>query len=778
MIDIELIDYELPLVVVEKATVIPGGFLSAIISGDKNISAAKKGLESENKLVFVATKKESGPQPFFATGTICEVNDVIDREKGLAQFNVNGARKALLKELHAGDSYDTVLVHPEDLSIIKSEEENDPIVTEALKRELRTIMAEYMQLSEMTDQYKRTLISKWIKIESLSELMESIVANIPIDYRVKQTFLELSSLNPRFEILGSTISNELNIERIKRNIDQRVRQSMDEAHKKFVLKEQLKEINKELYGDNEETEDEEFTRRLEELEAPEEVKEKIEKEIKRFKKLSDSSPESNVSRTYITTLLDIPWEAESPERDDLDEVQKVLDEEHYGLEKVKERIIDSLAVRNITNGGDVPIICLFGPPGTGKTSIAQSVAKALGKEFVRIALGGVKDESEIRGHRRTYVGAIPGRIINGVIDAKVKNPLILFDEIDKVGTDYRSDTSAALLEVLDAEQNSHFVDRYVELPFDLSKALFICTANDLSTMSEPLLDRMEIIELNSYTENEKLHIAKDHLVPKQLKKNGITTDNLEITDDAISSIINEYTMEAGVRNLERKIATICRKAVRKLYNDGFLRDEKLVVTKDNLEDYLGKHKIHKPKFDHIPMVGRIHGLAWTKVGGSVIELEVNEMPGKGDLILTGQMGDVMKESARIALTYARSIVPETEEDSFDKKTLHLHIPAGSVPKDGPSAGVTMSTAFYSVLTGKKIAGDVAMTGEVTLTGIVLPIGGLKEKLLAAKMIGVKDILIPSKNESDYLELDEEITSGVNIHLVEDMRQVLDLGLVR
>ncbi len=777
MIDIELIDYELPLVVVEKATVIPGGFLSAIISGDKNISAAKKGLECENKLVFVATKKESGPQPFFATGTICEVNDVIDREKGLAQFNVNGARKALLKELHAGDSYDTVLVHPEDLSIIKSEEENDPIVTEALKRELRTIMAEYMQLSEMTDQYKRTLISKWIKIESLSELMESIVANIPIDYRVKQTFLELSSLNPRFEILGSTISNELNIERIKRNIDQRVRQSMDEAHKKFVLKEQLKEINKELYGDNEETEDEEFTRRLEELEAPEEVKEKIEKEIKRFKKLSDSSPESNVSRTYITTLLDIPWEAESPERDDLDEVQKVLDEEHYGLEKVKERIIDSLAVRNITNGGDVPIICLFGPPGTGKTSIAQSVAKALGKEFVRIALGGVKDESEIRGHRRTYVGAIPGRIINGVIDAKVKNPLILFDEIDKVGTDYRSDTSAALLEVLDAEQNSHFVDHYVELPFDLSKALFICTANDLSTMSEPLLDRMEIIELNSYTENEKLHIAKDHLVPKQLKKNGITTDNLEITDDAISSIINEYTMEAGVRNLERKIATICRKAVRKLYNDGFLRDEKLVVTKDNLEDYLGKHKIHKPKFDHIPMVGRIHGLAWTKVGGSVIELEVNEMPGKGDLILTGQMGDVMKESARIALTYARSIVPETEEDSFDKKTLHLHIPAGSVPKDGPSAGVTMSTAFYSVLTGKKIAGDVAMTGEVTLTGIVLPIGGLKEKLLAANKAGMTKVIVPEANRGDVEELDAEIIGDMKIVYALTMDDVLKEAII-
>ncbi len=777
MIDIELIDYELPLVVVEKATVIPGGFLSVIISGDKNISAAKKGLESENKLVFVATKKESGPQPFFATGTICEVNDVIDREKGLAQFNVNGARKALLKELHAGDSYDTVLVHPEDLSIIKSEEENDPIVTEALKRELRTIMAEYMQLSEMTDQYKRTLISKWIKIESLSELMESIVANIPIDYRVKQTFLELSSLNPRFEILGSTISNELNIERIKRNIDQRVRQSMDEAHKKFVLKEQLKEINKELYGDNEETEDEEFTRRLEELEAPEEVKEKIEKEIKRFKKLSDSSPESNVSRTYITTLLDIPWEAESPERDDLDEVQKVLDEEHYGLEKVKERIIDSLAVRNITNGGDVPIICLFGPPGTGKTSIAQSVAKALGKEFVRIALGGVKDESEIRGHRRTYVGAIPGRIINGVIDAKVKNPLILFDEIDKVGTDYRSDTSAALLEVLDAEQNSHFVDHYVELPFDLSKALFICTANDLSTMSEPLLDRMEIIELNSYTENEKLHIAKDHLVPKQLKKNGITTDNLEITDDAISSIINEYTMEAGVRNLERKIATICRKAVRKLYNDGFLRDEKLVVTKDNLEDYLGKHKIHKPKFDHIPMVGRIHGLAWTKVGGSVIELEVNEMPGKGDLILTGQMGDVMKESARIALTYARSIVPETEEDSFDKKTLHLHIPAGSVPKDGPSAGVTMSTAFYSVLTGKKIAGDVAMTGEVTLTGIVLPIGGLKEKLLAANKAGMTKVIVPEANRGDVEELDAEIIGDMKIVYALTMDDVLKEAII-
>lgn len=777
MTDIELVDYELPLVVVEKATVIPGGFLSVIISGDKNISASKKGFESDNKLVFVATKKESGPQPFFGTGTICEVNDVIDREKGYAQFNVNGIRKALIKDVHIDEEYDTVTVHPEDINIIQREEDNDPIVTEALKRELRTIMGEYMQLSEMTDQYKRTLISKWIKIERLSELMESIVANIPIDYKIKQSFLELSSLNPRFEILGSTISNELNIERIKRNIDQRVRQNMDESHKKFVLKEQLKEINKELYGDDGETEDEEFTRRLEELDAPEEVKEKIEKEIKRFKKLSDSSPESNVSRTYINTLLDIPWETETPERNDLDVVQKVLDEEHYGLQKVKERIIDSLAVRNITNSGDVPIICLFGPPGTGKTSIAQSVAKALGKEYVRIALGGVKDEAEIRGHRRTYVGAIPGRIINGIIDAKVKNPLILFDEIDKVGTDYRSDTSAALLEVLDAEQNSHFVDHYVELPFDLSKALFICTANDLSTMSEPLLDRMEIIELNSYTENEKLHIAKDHLIPKQLKKNGITGDNLVITDDAISSIINEYTMEAGVRSLERNIATICRKAVRKLYDEGVLKSEKLTVSKDNLEEYLGRQKIHKPEFNHVPMVGRVHGLAWTKVGGTVIELEVNEMPGKGDLILTGQMGDVMKESARIALSFVRSIVTDTEDERFNTKTIHLHIPAGSVPKDGPSAGVTMSTAFYSVLTGKKVAGDVAMTGEVTLTGIVLPIGGLKEKLLAANKAGMTKVIVPAANRGDVEELDPEIIGDMKIVYAMTMDDVLKEAII-
>ncbi|MCI5862997.1 MAG: endopeptidase La [Lachnospiraceae bacterium] len=777
MIDIELVDYELPLVVVEKATVIPGGFLSVIISGDKNISASKKGFESDNKLVFVATKKESGPQPFFGTGTICEVNDVIDREKGYAQFNVNGIRKALIKDVHINEEYDTVTVHPEDINIIQREEDNDPIVTEALKRELRTIMGEYMQLSEMTDQYKRTLISKWIKIERLSELMESIVANIPIDYKIKQSFLELSSLNPRFEILGSTISNELNIERIKRNIDQRVRQNMDESHKKFVLKEQLKEINKELYGDDGETEDEEFTRRLEELDAPEEVKEKIEKEIKRFKKLSDSSPESNVSRTYINTLLDIPWETETPERNDLDVVQKVLDEEHYGLQKVKERIIDSLAVRNITNSGDVPIICLFGPPGTGKTSIAQSVAKALGKEYVRIALGGVKDEAEIRGHRRTYVGAIPGRIINGIIDAKVKNPLILFDEIDKVGTDYRSDTSAALLEVLDAEQNSHFVDHYVELPFDLSKALFICTANDLSTMSEPLLDRMEIIELNSYTENEKLHIANDHLIPKQLQKNGITDENLVITDDAISSIINEYTMEAGVRSLERNIATICRKAVRKLYNEGVLKSEKLTVSKDNLEEYLGRQKIHKPEFNHVPMVGRVHGLAWTKVGGTVIELEVNEMPGKGDLILTGQMGDVMKESARIALSFVRSIVTDTEDERFNTKTIHLHIPAGSVPKDGPSAGVTMSTAFYSVLTGKKVAGDVAMTGEVTLTGIVLPIGGLKEKLLAANKAGMTKVIVPAANRGDVEELDPEIIGDMKIVYAMTMDDVLKEAII-
>ncbi len=730
--------------------------------------------KSEQKNVILPNPKTGEP---YVAGTISEIEEASESQ-GIHNVTFKGIIKARINEITKEGSIAYADVTTENRQVMQKEAENDPALAKAIRREIDELLAEYFQTINWAPQQKRNLILKWREIENLPEYMEAVMGDLPFEYKIKQTFLDLANINHRYETLAATINDEMHVNRLKSHIEQRVRQNMDKSHRDFVLREQIKVINEELDGETVESEVDELSDRLKKLNAPEDVKEKIGKEIKRFKKLSANSPEANVSRGYITTLLDIPWEDMSDESDDIEAVKKALDEDHYGLTKVKERVVEALAVRNITSAADAPILCLVGPPGTGKTSIAQSVARAMNKKYIRIALGGVRDEAEIRGHRRTYVGAIPGRIINGLIDAKVKNPLILLDEIDKASADYtRGDTQAALLEVLDGEQNSRFVDHYVELPVDLSEVLFISTANDISQISQPLLDRMEIIELNSYTENEKIHIAKEHLIPKQLVKNGLKKKNLTITEKALSLIISEYTAEAGVRTLERKIAQICRKAVRSLYKKGVIQDKKITVTKNNLEEYLGTEKVPSPVYVHKPALGIVHGLAWTSVGGTVLEIEVNTMPGREGLILTGQMGDVMKESARIALSFVRSVTGDLPDDYFENCSIHLHIPEGAVPKDGPSAGITMATAIYSAVTGRKVYGDTAMTGEITLRGAVLPVGGLKEKLLAANKAGMKKVLVPEANRTDIEALDKEITGGMKIIYVKNMTDVLEEVIV-
>ncbi len=767
----------LPMMVVKQMTMIPGAIIRLNTNEKDAIETINKVMDADKRLFLVTERDAKTGEPYPA-GTISEITST-EEVQGIYNVTFKGVIKARIEDINKDGNIAYADVIMENRAVMQKEAQNDPNLARAMRLEIEELLADYFKSLNSSPQHKRNLILKWREIDNIPEYMEAVMGDLPFDYKVKQTFLDLANISHRFEILIATINDETQVNKIKSNIDSRVRQNMDKSHRDYVLREQIKVINEELDGETVESEVDELNNRLKSLNAPEEVKEKIEKEIKRFKKLSPNSPEANVSRGYITTLLDIPWEDMSEESGDIEAVKKALDEDHYGLTKVKERVVEALAVRNITNAGDAPILCLVGPPGTGKTSIAQSVARAMNKKYIRIALGGVRDEAEIRGHRRTYVGAIPGRIINGLIDAKVKNPLILLDEIDKASADYsRGDTQAALLEVLDGEQNSRFVDHYVELPVDLSEVLFISTANDVSQISRPLLDRMEIIELNSYTENEKMHIAKEHLIPKQLKKNGLKKKNLAITDKALSLIIDEYTAEAGVRTLERKIAQICRKAVRKLYKKGAISDKKITVTKDNLEEFLGTEKVPVPVYVHKPALGVVHGLAWTSVGGTVLEIEVNTMPGRGDLILTGQMGDIMKESARIALSYVRSVITDLPNDYFETASIHLHIPEGAVPKDGPSAGITMATAIFSAVTGRKVYGDVAMTGEITLRGMVLPVGGLKEKLLAANKAGMKRVLVPEANRSDIEALDKEIIGKMKLIYVKKMDEVLEEVIVK
>jgi len=622
----------------------------------------------------------------------------------------------------------------------------------------------------------KELVAQILNIDNVEELVEQIAVNIPLSYQNKQKILEALTLEERYEVLGAILGNEIEIMQIGRDLQKKVKARIDKNQREYILREQLKLIREELGEDNTADDAEEFKKKLQELQAGDEVKEKISKEIERFKNTNSNVSENAVLRGYIETMLALPWEKKSTDSDDLKEAWKVLQEGHYGLKDVKERVMEFLSVRKLTHKGKSPILCLVGPPGTGKTSIARSIAEAMHKKYVRICLGGVRDEAEIRGHRKTYVGAMPGRITAALQQAGVSNPLMLLDEIDKTSSDYKGDTSAALLEVLDPEQNSRFMDHYIEVPQDLSEVLFIATANDVQGIPRPLLDRMELIEIAGYTENEKEHIAKEHLIPKQMEENGIEKGKLTIQSAALKKIINNYTKEAGVRNLERTIGQICRKTARLIMEED---KKKVTVTSKNLSDFLGKEHFNYLMANKKDEIGISRGLAWTQVGGDTLQIEVNVMPGKGELMLTGQLGDVMKESAQAGITYIRSIASDykVEPEFFQENDIHVHIPEGAVPKDGPSAGITMATAILSAIIKKPVRADLAMTGEITLRGRVLPIGGLKEKLLAAKYAKIKEVLVPAENKPDIQELDKEITDGLTITFVSSMKEVLNKALV-
>ena len=764
----------LPTIALRGMTVLPDMVIHFDINRKKSIHAVEKAMQT-NETIFLLTQKDidtANPvqDDLYSVGTVAKVKELIKLPKGIVRVLVAGKYKGMVNTVSESDGMlISDIVTDRDWFLAP-----DNLTQIAMIRSLNELICRYAAVNQ---RFSKDILKEWLIAKNLQEKVKKILADYPVDYTVKQKFLEMSDVNEIYEQLARMFIEDINIFDIKKELEDGIKEKVEKNQKEYYLREQLKYITEELDGTDGSSEIDEYMEKLESLNAADEIKEQIEKEIRRYKVLSQGSSEANVERGYIETLLSLPWENSSQDSDDIENAAKILDENHYGMKKVKERILETLAVRKVSHDADAPIICLVGPPGTGKTSIARSVAQSLNKEYVRICLGGVKDEAEIRGHRRTYVGAMPGRIIDGLRKAKVKNPLMLLDEIDKVSNDYRSDTSSALLEVLDGEQNSHFVDHYIDMPVDLSEILFIATANDLSEVSRPLLDRMEIIEVSSYTKNEKLHIAKEHLVAKQLKKNGLTKKSVRFTDKALAKIIDGYTMEAGVRELERMIAAVLRKVVRKNYTVGGVNIEKqIVITDKNLSEYLGKVKFIKEKASRKNEVGIVRGLAWTAAGGDTLEIEVNVLGGKPELILTGNMGDVMRESAQIALSYVRSVVRKNQ--IFEENAIHIHIPEGAVPKDGPSAGITMATAIYSAVTGKPVDASTAMTGEVTLRGRVMPIGGLKEKLLAAKTAGLKRVLVPLENKSDVEEFEEEIVQGLEIVYVSDMKEVLKLAIVK
>ena len=764
----------LPTIALRGMTVLPDMVIHFDINRKKSIHAVEKAMQT-NETIFLLTQKDidtANPvqDDLYSVGTVAKVKELIKLPKGIVRVLVAGKYKGMVNTVSESDGMlISDIVTDRDWFLAP-----DNLTQIAMIRSLNELICRYAAVNQ---RFSKDILKEWLIAKNLQEKVKKILADYPVDYTVKQKFLEMRDVNEIYEQLARMFIEDINIFDIKKELEDGIKEKVEKNQKEYYLREQLKYINEELDGTDGSSEIDEYMEKLESLNAADEIKEQIEKEIRRYKVLSQGSSEANVERGYIETLLSLPWENSSQDSDDIENAAKILDENHYGMKKVKERILETLAVRKVSHNADAPIICLVGPPGTGKTSIARSVARSLNKEYVRICLGGVKDEAEIRGHRRTYVGAMPGRIIDGLRKAKVKNPLMLLDEIDKVSNDYRSDTSSALLEVLDGEQNSHFVDHYIDMPVDLSEILFIATANDLSEVSRPLLDRMEIIEVSSYTKNEKLHIAKEHLVAKQLKKNGLTKKSVRFTDKALAKIIDGYTMEAGVRELERMIAAVLRKVVRKNYTVGGVNIEKqIVITDKNLSEYLGKVKFIKEKASRKNEVGIVRGLAWTAAGGDTLEIEVNVLGGKPELILTGNMGDVMRESAQIALSYVRSVVRKNQ--IFEENAIHIHIPEGAVPKDGPSAGITMATAIYSAVTGKPVDASTAMTGEVTLRGRVMPIGGLKEKLLAAKTAGLKRVLVPLENKSDVEEFEEEIVQGLEIVYVSDMKEVLKLAIVK
>ena len=763
----------LPMVPLRGLTIMPEMIVHFDVSRESSIAAVQEAMAEEQKIFLVSQKSIETEKPtqedVFEIGTIATVKQIMKLPKQILRVLVEGEVRGRLINM----SDDAPYLQAEVEIIEDDEAMSETLDDQAMLRGLKDIFVEY---AAKNGKFSKGSIGGILEIQDVKKLVDEIAANVPLPYMELQDILNQTEFEQRYETLCFKLVNEMQIIAIKEEIQAKVKERVDKHQREYILREQLKLIREELGEDSTISDAEEFESATKKMNAPKEVKEKLFKEIKRFKSSMNSPAEIGVIRTYIETLLEMPWNKTVKENTDLAYAEKILDADHYGLEQVKERVLEFLAVRTLTKKGESPILCLVGPPGTGKTSIARSLARALQKPYVRISLGGVRDEAEIRGHRRTYVGAMPGRIANGLKTAGVKNPVMLLDEIDKVSSDYKGDTFSALLEVLDSEQNSKFQDHYMEVPLDLSEVLFIATANSLQTIPRPLLDRMEIIEISSYTENEKLHIAEEHLIPKQLEKHGLTSDTLSISKRAIWKIAENYTKEAGVRQMEREIGNICRKTAKELLTTD---KKKISVTEKNLHKYLGKEKYKYQMVNPADEVGIVRGLAWTSVGGDTLQIEVNVMPGKGEIALTGQLGDVMKESAGAGISYIRSVSEKYEiaADFFEKHDIHVHIPEGAVPKDGPSAGITMATAILSAITERKVRADLAMTGEITLRGRVLPIGGLKEKLLAAKNAGIKTVLVPKENQVDVEELSSEITKGLEIIPVESMDEVLKEALV-
>ncbi len=764
-----------PLVILKGKTILPKMLVNFDVSSETAIKSLEEAMRQDQK-IFLATQKDTNItdpkiEDLYEYGLVAEIKQLVKLQNNVVRVLVMGQVRARLVLVERTDAAELASVQLDQEQIVEAEEE---LVYEAMLRELKENAHKYYQMNEHVG---KSVMEKTEQIEDLQSLVYDVAAHLPLDYRKRQEFLSIEFLIEQGAYVLGQLAEEMNIISIRQGIQGMLKERIDQNQKEYILREQIKVIQKELgQEEDEDSEIQDFIRQTDELQASDTIKERLHKEIKHLKKLSANSSESAVIRGYIETLLALPWDKSSKDNEDFAYAKQVLEEDHYGLEEVKDRILDFLAVRALTGRGQSPILCLVGPPGTGKTSIARSIARALNKQYERISLGGIHDEAEIRGHRKTYVGAMPGRIANALKSAQVNNPLLLLDEIDKVSRDHKGDTFSALLEVLDSEQNVAFKDHYVELAMDLSNVLFVATANSLETIPRPLLDRMEIIELSSYMETEKFHIGKEHLLEKQMEKHGLKKSQLSISDVAMKRMIRYYTKEAGVRSFERLIAKVCRKAARQIYEE----DQALVrVTKNNLEDYLGKAKYKDDRKNNHDEVGIVRGLAWTSVGGVTLEVEVVIMPGKGALQLTGQLGDVMKESAQTALSYVRSIMGDYQipPDYFQEHDIHIHVPEGAVPKDGPSAGITMTTAILSAVTKKKVRADLAMTGEVTLRGRVLPIGGLKEKLLAAKTAQISRVCIPKKNETDLSKVPEEITDGMDIILVSKVSEVLQIALV-
>ena len=762
----------LPAIALRGTTILPDMIVHFDVSRERSIKAIEAAMLHDQKIFLVTQKDPEVEKPelseLYQVGTVAYIKQVVKLPHDLLRVLVEGIERAELLGLEQEEPFlkaETALFEPDGAQYTKS-------LKEAMFRSIQELFQRYCMES---GKISKDLAAQIMNITELEELISQIAVNVPLTYQNKQKILEAVSLENQYEVLAVILNNEIEVLQIGHDLQRKLKARVDKNQRDYILREQLKLIREELGEENTADTAEEYRQKAEALDAPQEVKDKLNKEIDRFKSMNNAAAESSVLSTYIETLLGLPWDKKSEDSTDLKEAWKILEEGHYGLKDVKERIMEFLAVRKLTSGGKSPILCLVGPPGTGKTSIAKSVAEALHKKYVRICLGGVRDEAEIRGHRKTYVGAMPGRITAALSQAGVSNPLMLLDEIDKTSSDYKGDTSAALLEVLDPEQNNHFNDHYVEVPQDLSEVLFIATANDMDGIPRPLLDRMEVIEISGYTENEKEHIAKDHLIPKQLEVNGIPEGKLKIQTPTLRKIITLYTREAGVRGLERKIGQICRKAAREIMEND---QKKVTVNSKNLENYLGKARYSYLMANKKDEVGIARGLAWTQVGGDTLQIEVNVMPGKGELVLTGQLGDVMKESAQAGISYIRSVADKygIAPEFFQENDIHVHIPEGAVPKDGPSAGITMATAMLSAIIGREVRADVAMTGEITLRGHVLPIGGLKEKLLAAKYAKIKQVLVPKDNKPDIQEMDAEILDGLKISFVDNMNEVLHEAL--